>query len=209
MLNNTAKITDTQQQVRVESPLYHANLDALASQDQQGEVVLREKAFMGHLVLRGNAGNELFARTVEKVLGVALPTQACQSAESSKALVQWLSPDEWLIITEGGQEGPLQQALRAQLSGHYAITDVSGGQTVIALSGPKAEMVIRKSCPYDIHPSRFPTGKCVGTVFAKSSALLRRTGADSFELVIRRSFADYVWMWLQDASREYGLVIEK
>ena len=209
MLNNTAKITDTQQQVRVESPLYHANLDALASQDQQGEVVLREKAFMGHLVLRGNAGNELFARTVEKVLGVALPTQACQSAESNKALVQWLSPDEWLIITEGGQEGPLQQALREQLSGHYAITDVSGGQTVIALSGPKAEMVIRKSCPYDIHPSRFPTGKCVGTVFAKSSALLRRTGADSFELVIRRSFADYVWMWLQDASREYGLVIEK
>lgn len=209
MLNNTAKITDTQQQVRVESPLYHANLDALASQDQQGEVVLREKAFMGHLVLRGNAGNELFARTVEKVLGVALPAQACQSAESSKALVQWLSPDEWLIITEGGQEGPLQQALREQLSGHYAITDVSGGQTVIALSGPKAEMVIRKSCPYDVHPSRFPTGKCVGTVFAKSSVLLRRTGADSFELVIRRSFADYVWMWLQDASREYGLVIEK
>ncbi|MGP7733048.1 sarcosine oxidase subunit gamma [Oceanimonas smirnovii] len=209
MLNNTAKITDTQQQVRVESPLYHANLDALASQEQQGEVVLREKAFMGHLVLRGNAGNELFARTVEKVLGVALPTQACQSAESSKALVQWLSPDEWLIITEGGQEGPLQQTLREQLSGHYAITNVSGGQTVIALSGPKAEMVIRKSCPYDIHPSRFPTGKCVGTVFAKSSALLRRTGADSFELVIRRSFADYVWMWLQDASREYGLVIEK
>ncbi|WP_107850354.1 sarcosine oxidase subunit gamma [Oceanimonas marisflavi] len=209
MSNNTAKLTEVERQVRVESPLYHANLEALARQDQQGEVVLREKAFMGHLVLRGNAGNELFAKTVEKVLGVALPTQACSSVESDKALVQWLSPDEWLIITEGGQEGPLQQALREQLTGHYAITDVSGGQTIIELSGPKAEMVIRKSCPYDVHLSNFPTGKCVGTVFAKSSALLRRTGAESFELVIRRSFADYLWLWLQDASQEYGLVIGK
>ncbi|MCT7656045.1 sarcosine oxidase subunit gamma family protein [Oceanimonas sp. NS1] len=195
--------------MRVESPLYHANLEALAKQDQQGEVVLREKAFLGHLVLRGNAGNELFAKTVEKVLGVALPTQACSSVENDKVLVQWLAPDEWLIITEGGQEGRLQQNLREQLSGHYAITDVSGGQTVLELSGPKAEMVIRKSCPYDVHPSSLPTGKCVGTVFAKAGVLLRRTGADSFELVIRRSFSDYLWMWLQDASREYGLVIGK
>lgn len=209
MFNNTAKVTEVQRQVRGESPLYHADLEVLARQDQQGEVRLREKAFMGHLILRGNAGNELFAKTVEKVLGVALPTQASHSVENDKVLVQWLSPDEWLIITEGGQEGPLQQALREQLSGHYAITDVSGGQTVIELSGPKAEMVIRKSCPYDVHPSNFPTGKCVGTVFAKSTVLLRRTGAESFELVIRRSFSDYLWLWLQDASREYGLVIGK
>ncbi|OXY82222.1 sarcosine oxidase subunit gamma [Oceanimonas doudoroffii] len=209
MSNNTAKLKEVERQVRVESPLYHANLEALAKQDQQGEVVLREKPFLGHLVLRGNAGNELFAKTVEKVLGVALPTQACSSVENDKVLVQWLAPDEWLIITEGGQEGRLQQSLREQLSGHYAITDVSGGQTVLELSGPKAEMVIRKSCPYDVHPSSLPTGKCVGTVFAKAGVLLRRTGADSFELVIRRSFSDYLWMWLQDASREYGLVIGK
>ncbi|NHI01735.1 sarcosine oxidase subunit gamma [Oceanimonas sp. MB9] len=209
MSNNTAKLKEVERQVRVESPLYHANLEALAKQDQQGEVVLREKAFLGHLVLRGNAGNELFAKTVEKVLGVALPTLACSSVENDKVLVQWLAPDEWLIITEGGQEGRLQQSLREQLSGHYAITDVSGGQTVLELSGPKAEMVIRKSCPYDVHPSSLPTGKCVGTVFAKAGVLLRRTGADSFELVIRRSFSDYLWMWLQDASREYGLVIGK
>ncbi len=209
MSNNTAKLAETQTEVRVESPLYHASLDALAKKDQQGEVVLREKALLGHLVLRGNAGNELFAKTVEKVLGVALPTTPCTSVENDKVLVQWLAPDEWLIITEGGREGQLEVQLREHLSGHYSLVDVSGGQTVLALSGPKAEMVIRKSCHYDVHPSNLPTGKCVGTTFAKSAVLLRRTGADSFELVIRRSFSDYLWMWLQDASREYGLVIQK
>ncbi|MBM7457220.1 sarcosine oxidase subunit gamma [Oceanisphaera litoralis] len=209
MSNITAKLAETATEVRVESPLYHANLPELAKKEQQGEVVLREKALLGHLVLRGNVNNELFAKTVEKVLGVALPTTACSSVDSGQVLVQWLAPDEWLIITESGREGQLEARLREQLTGHYSLVDVSGGQTVLALSGPKAELVIRKSCHYDVHISNLPTGKCVGTTFAKSAVLLRRTGADSFEMVIRRSFSDYLWMWLQDASREYGLVIEK
>ncbi|GAA3537594.1 sarcosine oxidase subunit gamma [Zobellella aerophila] len=205
----TTKLAESGHRVRVESPLYHADLPALAEKNLQGEVLLREKALLGHLVLRGNAGNELFTSVVAKVLGVALPTQPSSSVESDQVLVQWLAPDEWLIIVPGGREGALEAELREQLSGHYAINDVSGGQTVLELSGPKAELVLRKSTPYDIHPSNFPTGKCVGTVFAKTSVLLRRTGADSFELVVRRSFADYIWMWLQDASQEYGLVIKR
>ncbi|PPS59319.1 hypothetical protein CRX72_21215 [Pantoea sp. BRM17] len=56
-------------------------------------------------------------------------------------------------------------------------------------------------------PSQFPVGKVAGSVFAKSSALIRRTGPESWELVIRRSFAEYIWLWLRDASREYGLKI--
>ncbi|MDX1269462.1 MAG: sarcosine oxidase subunit gamma family protein, partial [Oceanisphaera sp.] len=121
MSNNTAKLTETQTDVRVESPLYHANLAALAKKDQQGEVVLRERAQLGHLVLRGNVNNELFAKTVEKVLGVALPTTPCSSVEHNQLLVQWLAPDEWLIITEGGREGPLEALLREHLSGHYSL----------------------------------------------------------------------------------------
>ena len=209
MSNITAIVAEADTAVRVESPLYHANLPALAKKNQQGEVVLREKALLGHLVLRGNVANELFAKTVANLLGVELPTAACSSVENNQVLVQWLAPDEWLIITESGKEEQLQAQFREQLTGHYSLVDVSGGQTVLALSGPKAEMVLRKSCHYDVHPSSFPTGKCVGTTFAKTTVLLRRTGADSFEMVVRRSFSDYVWMWLQDASREYGLVIEK
>lgn len=209
MSNITAIMAEADTAVRVESPLYHANLPALAKQNQEGGVVLREKALLGHLVLRGNVTNELFATTVAKVLGVALPTTACSSVENNQVLVQWLAPDEWLIITESGKEEQLQAKLREQLTSHYSLVDVSGGQTVLAISGPKAELVIRKSCHYDVHPSSLPTGKCVGTNFAKSTVLLRRTGADSFEMVVRRSFSDYVWMWLQDASREYGLVIEQ
>ncbi|MDI3326661.1 sarcosine oxidase subunit gamma family protein, partial [Pontibacterium granulatum] len=36
-----------------------------------------------------------------------------------------------------------------------------------------------------------------------------RKGDTEFELVVRRSFADYIWLWIQDASREFGLVIDR
>ncbi|WP_221034623.1 sarcosine oxidase subunit gamma family protein, partial [Pseudomonas syringae] len=54
----------------------------------------------------------------------------------------------------------------------------------------------------------FPVGKAVGTVFAKSQLVIRHTAEDTWELVIRRSFSDYWWLWLQDASAEYGLSIQ-
>jgi len=42
-------------------------------------------------------------------------------------------------------------------------------------------------------------------VFAKTTVLLRRPDAEHWELVIRRSFADYLYRWLLDAGEEYGI----
>ena len=88
------------------------------------------------------------------------------------------------------------------------MVNVSGGQTLLELSGPKVRELLMKSTSYDVHPSNFPVGKAVGTVFAKSQLVIRHTGEDTWELVVRRSFADYFWLWLQDASAEYGLAVE-
>ncbi len=63
-----------------------------------------------------------------------------------------------------------------------------------------------KTC--DVHDRNFPVGKVVTTVFAKTQAVIRRTGDKNWELVVRRSFADYTWLWLQDACKEYGLVVK-
>ncbi len=199
-----------QTNVRAESPLYHADLDSLAEQDLKGSVVLQEKKLLGHLILRGDAGNELFAQSIAKVLGASLPMEPLSSAESEQALIQWISPDEWLIVVDGGREAEVEAQLREQLKGHYSIVDVSGAQTILALSGPDAINVLKKSTPYDVHPRHFPVGKCVSTVFARGVPIqIRRAGEERWELVVRRSFADYIWMWLQDASAEYGLVIKR
>jgi sarcosine oxidase, subunit gamma len=194
---------------KAESPLFHAGLDELARKGKSSAgVTLREKKLLGHLILRGDASDSNFSGAVHKALGLELPV-ALTLVASGETSLQWLSPDEWLLIVPSGEEFATEQKLRAALEGqHFAIVNVSGGQTIVELSGPKVRELLMKSSSYDVHPSNFPVGKAVGTVFAKSQLVIRHTAEDTWELLVRRSFADYIWLWLQDASAEYGLAIK-
>jgi sarcosine oxidase subunit gamma len=192
-----------------ESPLHHAGLHELACKGpKHAGVSLREKKLLGHLTLRGDADDAAFASAVEHATGMALPAALAVVSAGDQSL-QWLGPDEWLLIVPSGTEFAVEQTLRTALDGqHISIVNVSGGQTLLELSGPNVRQVLMKSTSYDVHPSSFPVGKAVGTHFAKSQLVIRHTGEDTWELVVRRSFADYIWLWLQDASAEYGLAIE-
>ncbi|MFJ2984121.1 MULTISPECIES: sarcosine oxidase subunit gamma [unclassified Pseudomonas] len=196
-------------EAKAQSPLHHADLASLVGKGRKNAgVTLREKKFLGHLTLRGDGHNPAFAAGVHKALGLELPVALTVVANSEMSL-QWLGPDEWLLIVPGGQEFAVEQKLRAALEGqHIQVVNVSGGQSLLELRGPNVRDVLMKSTSYDVHPNNFPVGKAVGTVFAKSQLVIRRTAEDTWELVIRRSFADYWWLWLQDASAEYGLSIE-
>jgi len=44
-------------------------------------------------------------------------------------------------------------------------------------------------------------------VFAKANLILRRSTETRWELVLRRSFADYFYRWLLDAGAEYAIGI--
>jgi sarcosine oxidase subunit gamma len=192
-----------------ESPLYHAGLDELARKGKSSAgVTLREKKLLGHLVIRGDAKDPAFAGGVHKALGLELPVALTLVASGDTSL-QWLGPDEWLLIVPSGQEFEVEQRLRKALDGqHISVVNVSGGQTILELSGPKVREVLMKSTSYDVHPSNFPVGKAVGSNFAKSQLVIRHTGEDTWELLVRRSFSDYIWLWLQDASAEYGLAVK-
>ena len=193
-----------------QSPLHHAGLAELVGKGKSGAGVhLREKKLLGHLTLRGDAKDPAFAGGVHKALGVELPVALTLVANGSLSL-QWLAPDEWLLIVPRGEEFATEKRLREALGNelHYAVVNVSGGQTLLELSGPKVREMLMKSTSYDVHPSNFPVGKAVGTHFAKTQLVIRHTAEETWERVVRRSFADYIWLWLQDASAEFGLAIE-
>ncbi|GGO84644.1 sarcosine oxidase subunit gamma [Marinobacterium nitratireducens] len=194
---------------RAESPLHHADLGTIAQKGpKNGGVTLQEHKLLGHLVIRGSQDNQAFLAGAREALGFDLPTAPLSSVQQGDRSVRWISPDEWLLIVPGEEAFDVEEQLRAAMGGHFAIVNVSGGQTVLELSGPEARSVLKKSTPYDVHDRNFPVGKVVTSVFAKTQAVIRRTGEQSWELVIRRSFADYAWLWLQDASAEYGLVVK-
>ncbi|MBT8769264.1 sarcosine oxidase subunit gamma [Pseudomonas boanensis] len=197
------------EKAQAESPLFHAGLDELARKGKSSAgVILRERKLLGHLVIRGDAKDPAFAGGVHSALGLELPVALTLVASGDTSL-QWLGPDEWLLIVPSGEEFATEQRLRKALEGqHISVVNVSGGQTVLELSGAHAREVLMKSTSYDVHPSNFPVGKAVGTNFAKSQLVIRHTGEDTWELLVRRSFADYIWLWLQDASAEFGLAVK-
>lgn len=204
-------------EVPAESPLawsYHKSGRPAVS--QKSRVVLRERAMLGHLILRGGA--IVLDEAVRGVLGFGLPGRpnTLTQDEGGERSIQWLSPDEWLLIVPGGEEFALEGRLREALGAardtsvkNYAIVNVSGGQTLLELEGEMARELLMKSTPYDVHPDAFPVGKGVTTVFAKANLILRRTGEERWELVLRRSFADYCYRWILDAGSEYAIGVER
>jgi len=194
--------------VRRESPLVGLRLDEHPAPAEATGVILGERPFLGHLNLRGALGDASFAAAVRKVTGVEPPAEPNTTLDAKAHTLVWLGPDEWLVLAPSeARAGETLRALREALGGTFAaVTDVSGGQTVIRVSGRHARDVLAKGCPVDLHPRAFGPGRCAQTHIAKSAALIRQVDeTPAYDLVVRRSFADYLWRWLEDAAQEYGV----
>jgi sarcosine oxidase subunit gamma len=193
--------------VRRESPLHYAVAEAKANNHDDAGIVFHEQAHLGHLNLRGDPEDDTFCRGVAEVLGVDLPLEPGSFTCSSDNRLYWLGPTEWLAIVAVATEAEVEAKLRQTLTGHFSVVDVSGGQTLINLSGDAVGMVLKKSSGYDFQSGQFTQGRCVQTTFAKASGLVGKTADNSFDLVIRRSFSDYLFKWIVDAASEYGLEV--
>ncbi len=183
------------------SPL--ANTNYAAGLVRTSSIHFEEKAFLGHLVLRVDGADKNFQKGIKNCLGVELPTTALTSQQSDTATLCWVSPNEWLIMVAGDQTFAIESALREQLTGHYALVNVSGGQTLLSISGDNVINLLKKSGGYDFSGTDFVIDKVITTNIASAQALIRRVATNQFDLVIRRSFADYLFSWLDDAASEY------
>lgn len=193
-----------------ESPLVRFNLAAsTVSAVAREQIQVWERPFCGHINLRGDPVDAIFMKAVKGELGFELPLQANTVIERQEVSAFWLGPNEWLIVTPGGLEASIAQGLRSALKGLFcAVTEVSGGQTIIALRGQKVLDLLAKGCPLDLHPREFGAGRCAQSHLAKAPILLHQTDTEpTFELIARRSFSDYLWLWLQDAAAEFSLVV--
>lgn len=196
--------------VAAESPLArYAFSIGSASPDGRVGVRLCERPFLGHLILRGEPARRNLTSGVKRVLGVSLPRKPNTVAAADDVKILWLGPDEWLVVTPPGRESEIVPALRGALVKAFAsVTDVSSAQTVINIEGPKARDALAKGCPLDLHPRAFASGQSAQSRIAKADAIIHQLDdTPSFDLFVRRSFAEYLWSWLTDAGGEYGIVV--
>ena len=182
------------------------NIDYNLTDAEKHGVNLIEVKTIGHMILRGDGADADFAKVVQEVLGVSLPGRL-ENVYSSKTGISWISPDEWLVQMPTVQIYNAESRLREQLNGHISIVNNSGGYVVLQLSGDKVLDLLKKCTPYNVEEENFPVGKVVSTIFAKTQAVIVRKNKQKWEIIIRRSFAEYVFSWLIDGGKEYGIKV--
>ncbi|RHW25869.1 sarcosine oxidase subunit gamma family protein [Nocardioides immobilis] len=144
------------------------------------------------------------ADALEGVLGTTLPRSSGEVTSHGQHSVLWLGPDEWLVVSQMSADA-LVPALQECVAGaHAAVVDVSANRTVLELRGASALAVLQKGCPLDLHPRAFGPGQAVSTTLARIPLVLWQVGPDSYRLLPRASFAEYVARWLLDASLEFA-----
>jgi len=193
-----------------QSPLDHRALPTHVKAELGGaRFGLNEIRFRGVVNLRIRRDDPTARQAVEASLGAALPAVG-KAWVAGEATLYGLGPDEWLAV---GGEGPaLAARLRAAAGEHFVgVTDVTENYTTLVASGPAAREVLAKGCPLDLHPRGFQPGDVAGSLLAKATVVLNlvseEAGDARFEILVRRSFADYLFRWLEDAGRDVGVVV--
>lgn len=161
---------------------------------------------VGLLVVRADPESTALADAFSEVLDLPLPERLGSTA-SGACCARWISPDEWLLSCPPAECAEVERGLRNALDGAFSVTEVTGGYALLELSGPEARTVLAKSTPLDVDPRAFSPGRVAGTVFAKTTVTLRHVDDGRYELICRRSFADYVARWIARASDEHGLSV--
>ena len=184
------------------SPAEHL-AEAMAQGSTAGAVELREIAFATQVGVRavpGSAGHAALAAA----LGTGLPQRVGEVAGAAEGTaVLWLGPDEFLAIAPEGSG--LAGELVAALGGEPGqVIDLSANRSVLELSGPAAPLVLRKSCPADLHPRAFGVNRAIATTLANIPVLLWRTGEQSWYVLPRVSFTEHTVHWLIDAMTEFA-----
>lgn len=187
----------------LEKFLYHA----VAGGEEEFGVEVETRPDLDYINLRGDPADGGFLDAVQNVLNQCLPLIANTMGDGAST-VYWLGPDEWLLVTPKGLGPALVQSLvNALAKVHGSINVMSGGQITLRIGGPKSSALLAKGCTLDLHPRIFPSGNCAQTGLGKASVLIGKIDdKPTFDLVVRRSFAEYLALWLQHAGAEYGIV---
>jgi sarcosine oxidase subunit gamma len=142
-------------------------------------------------------------------LGVGLPTR-CGGVEAvtgavtgAGTTVLWLAPEEFLLVS-GEPGADLTARLVTALRGEPgSAVDLSANRTTFELTGPSALDVLQKGCPLDLHPRSFAVGSAYLTTVGPVAVVLWKAGEQTYRLLPRSSFADFLGRWLVDAMLEY------
>ena len=169
------------------------------------EITVKELSPVMKLNLRGKKRE--FFTTVGKQLDMILPTEANTSSSSSKLTSIWLSPDEWMIVSneiiaKDTNKYPLEESLYSSISKTNlgSVTDVTDQLVMINLSGEKIFDLLSTGSPFNFNDFRFKKGSSAQTLLTQIDVIIHHNQINSVNLFVRRSFSEHLMSWINDSA---------
>jgi sarcosine oxidase, subunit gamma len=134
--------------------------------------------------------------------GCDLPENIGEMSSGSEKTALCLGPDEWLLLAPGTSSPDIVSRF-AELGKTtiHSLVDVSHRTTGIEISGPLATVVLNSGCPLDLE--NMPVGHCTRSLLDKAEIILMKLNEQHYRLEIVRSFAPFVWAFLQESAEQH------
>tara|TARA_B100000965_G_scaffold207055_1_gene173014 strand:+ start:350 stop:925 length:576 start_codon:yes stop_codon:yes gene_type:complete len=168
-------------------------------------VKLESVSFVGKINLRIKEEDGESRKIVSEFLRYNLPNFSGEVQGNNETRTAWLGPNEFLIHCLDAEKFNIINKIRDILgNGFYSVTDVSDYYITIRLSGEKSIEVLSKGCPLNFKQYLNIKDSCAQSYISKASVFIDRLADDQiFDISVRWSFAEYLWDWLEDASKEF------
>ena len=150
-----------------------------------------------------------FLTNVGKNLNMILPTEANTSTTSDKLTAMWLSPDEWMIVSnelvsKDANKYELNEMLFNSISKTNlgAVIDVTDQLVQLELKGENIYEIFSAGCPFNFNEFKEKKGSTTQTVLNNTDIIIHHKDENIVNLFVRRSFAEHLFNWIKDiASR--------
>ena len=157
------------------------------------------------LIIRGKTKN--FITSIGKNLNMILPTKANTSTSSEALTALWLSPDEWMLLSnKAGSEDTNTYEVEDNLIKNItktnlgAVTNVSDQFIMINIKGSKVFDLFATGSPFNFNEFKKNKGSVVQTILSHIDVIIYLTEINNVNLLVRRSFSEHLYSWLNDSA---------
>ncbi|MDA9105802.1 sarcosine oxidase subunit gamma [Candidatus Pelagibacter sp.] len=169
------------------------------------DLVIKEIKPIMKLIIRGKTKN--FITAIGKNLNMVLPTIANTSTSAEQLTAFWLSPDEWMLISnETVSEDSNTYQVKDELIKNIskvklgAVTDVSDQFVMLNIKGSKVFDLFATGSPFNFNEFKNKKGSVVQTILSHIDVIIHLTEINDVNLLVRRSFSEHLHSWMNDSA---------
>ena len=157
------------------------------------------------LIIRGKTKN--FITAIGKNLNMILPTEANTSTSGEALTALWLSPDEWMLLSNKAvskdtntyevEDNLINNISKVNLG---AVTDVSDQFVMINIKGNKVFDLFATGSPFNFNKFKDKKGSVIQTILSHIDVIIHLTEINEVNLLVRRSFSEHLYSWINDSA---------